>query len=122
MVISVDILMVKVNWEGVFRGNGVFLYVYVCVFGDIFYSCEIVVFQLFRGYCFRIFCCQFMVGKGLIYWEMQRVCSFNDFVQVKVRLFVRFFVLIEQKIYSIYVFICYLEEVNLLVLIKWFSC
>lgn len=45
MVISVDILMVKVNWEGrVFRRNGVFLCVYVCVFGDIFYSCEIVVF------------------------------------------------------------------------------
>lgn len=38
MVISVDILMAKVNWEGVFRRNGVSLCVYVCVFGDIFYS------------------------------------------------------------------------------------
>lgn len=40
MVISVDILMAKVNWEGrvFFRRNGVSLCVYVCVFGDIFYS------------------------------------------------------------------------------------
>lgn len=37
MVISVDILMAKVNWEGrVFRRNGVSLCVYVCVFGRYF--------------------------------------------------------------------------------------
>lgn len=52
MVISVDILMAKVNWEGFFRRNGVSLCVYVCVFGDIFYSCEIAASQLSRGHCF----------------------------------------------------------------------
>lgn len=36
MVISVDILMAKVNWEGFFRRNGVSLCVYVCVFGRYF--------------------------------------------------------------------------------------
>lgn len=37
MVISVDILMAKVNWEiFFFRRNGVSLCVYVCVFGRYF--------------------------------------------------------------------------------------
>lgn len=73
MVISVDILMAKVNWEGFFfffRGNGVSLCVYVCVFGDIFYSCEIAASQLSRGHCFRTSRCQSTVGKGLIHREM----------------------------------------------------
>lgn len=71
MVISVDILMAKVNWEILFfRRNGVSLCVYVCVFGDIFYSCEIAASQLSRGHCFRTFRCQSTVGKGLIHREM----------------------------------------------------
>lgn len=70
MVISVDILMAKVNWEGFFRRNGVSLCVYVCVFGDIFYSCEIAASLLSRGHCFRTSRCQSTVGKGLIHREM----------------------------------------------------
>lgn len=70
-VISVDILMAKVNWETFFfRRNGVSLCVYVCVFGDIFYSCEIAASQLSRGHCFRTSRCQSTVGKGLIHREM----------------------------------------------------
>lgn len=69
MVISVDILMAKVNWEGFFRRNGVSLCVYVCVLGDIFYSCEIAASQLSRGHCFRTSRCQSTVGKGLIHRE-----------------------------------------------------
>lgn len=71
MVISVDILMAKVNWETFFfRRNGVSLCVYVCVFGDIFYSCEIAASQQSRGHCFRTSRCQSTVGKGLIHREM----------------------------------------------------
>lgn len=72
MVISVDILMAKVNWEGrvFFRRNGVSLCVYVCVLGDIFYSCEIAASQQSRGHCFRTSRCQSTVGKGLIHREM----------------------------------------------------
>lgn len=69
MVISVDILMAKVNREEVLGRNGV-LCVCVCVFGDIFYSCEIAASKLSRGHCFRTSRCQSMVGKGLVHQEM----------------------------------------------------
>lgn len=38
MVISVDILMAKVNWEGFFRRNGVSLCVCMCVYSEIFFT------------------------------------------------------------------------------------
>lgn len=54
MVISVDILMAKVNWEEVLGRNSVLcVLICVCVFGDIFYSCEIAASKLSRGHCFR---------------------------------------------------------------------
>lgn len=71
IVISVDILMAKVNWEEVLGRNGVLcVLICVCVFGDIFYSCEIAASKLSRGHCFRTSRCQSMVGKGLVHQEM----------------------------------------------------
>lgn len=67
MVISVDILMAKVNWEEVLEE----MVVCMCVYSEIFfYSCEIAASQLSRGHCFKTPRCQSMVGKGLIHREM----------------------------------------------------
>lgn len=64
-VISVDILMAKVNWETFFKEEMVFLCVCMCVYsGDIFYSCEIAPSQLSRGHCFRTSRCQSTVARS----------------------------------------------------------